>query len=185
METLAQLVSRSLAAYGIEPRLDHRRLQWSKWFRCESSFSVVLVPAKPGVFALAEEIAVFGANDGIADVESPVPQGKRMLALFQISEAHDIGMALGRLFLPGSPLRERLEQGHCFARYVVLEDLKQRQSAYKALQQWLSNASDVASGIASAAPLFSESFAGNHSQPAGQAELQTEINGPASLPDGF
>ena len=45
-----------------------------------------------------------------------------MLALFQISEANDLGMALGRLFLSGNPARERLASGRCFARYVVVED---------------------------------------------------------------
>ena len=45
-----------------------------------------------------------------------------MLALFQISETDDLGMALGRLFLPGSPQRERLAGGRCFARYAVIED---------------------------------------------------------------
>ena len=51
--------------------LDHRRLQWSKWFRsCESSFSVLLAPCQPGIFALGEEIVSGGAGS------------KRMLALF-------------------------------------------------------------------------------------------------------
>ena len=58
-----------------------------------------------------------------------------MLALFQISETDDLGMALGRLFLPGSPQRERLAAGRCFARYAVIEDATQRHAAYAALQQ--------------------------------------------------
>ena len=45
-----------------------------------------------------------------------------MLALFQISETDDLGMALGRLFLPGAPEGERLAAGRCFARYAVIED---------------------------------------------------------------
>jgi len=52
MESISQLVSDSLARHGMEPSLDHLRLQWSRWIRCESSFSVLLVPAKPGIFAL-------------------------------------------------------------------------------------------------------------------------------------
>ena len=47
-------------------------------------------------------------------------------------------MALGRLFLPGSPQRERLWSGRCFARYAVIEDESQRHAAYAALQRWLS-----------------------------------------------
>jgi hypothetical protein len=42
MEDLARLVNESLADHGYQPKLDHRRLQWSKWFRCDSSFSVLL-----------------------------------------------------------------------------------------------------------------------------------------------
>ncbi len=84
----------------------------------------MLMSSKPGVFALGEEIVAPGAA------------GKRMLALFQISETDDLGMALGRLFLPGSPERERLAAGRCFARYAVIEDATQRHAAYAALQRW-------------------------------------------------
>src|ERR1051326_8571181 len=31
-------------------------MNWSRWFRCESSFELLLVPSQPGVFALAEEV---------------------------------------------------------------------------------------------------------------------------------
>ena len=114
MESLAHLVSESLLRHGLEPTFDHRRLQWSKWFRCQDSFSLVLAPCKPGLFALGEEV--------IAPGELAAGEGKRMLALFQISEANDLGMALGRLFLSGNPARERFASGRCFARYVVIED---------------------------------------------------------------
>jgi hypothetical protein len=67
--------------HGFEPSFDHRRLQWSNWFRCQDSFSLVLAPCKPGIFALGEEV--------IAPGELAVGEGKRMLALFQISEAED------------------------------------------------------------------------------------------------
>ena len=133
MEGLAQLVNDSLARNGVHTSLDHRRLEWSRWFRFDSSVSALLVPAKPGVFALGEEVVPPG--DG---------EGKRMLALFQISEADDLGMTLGRMFLPGSLLRERLESGSCYARYTVIEDAAQRQSALAALQKWLQS-SEVAS----------------------------------------
>ena len=137
MEALAQLVSRSLARNGVDTSLDHRRLQWSQWFRCESSFSVLLVPGKPGIFALGEEV--------IAPGETAATVGKRMLALFQISATEDIGMALGRMFLPGSQLRDRLEAGRCFARYTVIEDAAQRQTALAALQQWMESSAEAAS----------------------------------------
>jgi len=62
METLTRLVSESLARHGFDRPLDYRRLQWSRWFRCESHHSLLLVPSKPGVFALAEEIMSVGGT---------------------------------------------------------------------------------------------------------------------------
>ena len=59
MESLTRLVSESLARHGFDRPLDYRRLHWSRWFRCESHHSLLLVPSKPGVFALAEEIMDF------------------------------------------------------------------------------------------------------------------------------
>jgi len=60
METLTRLVSESLARHGFDRPVDYRRLQWSRWFRCESPHSLLVVPSKPGVFALAEEVLDFG-----------------------------------------------------------------------------------------------------------------------------
>jgi hypothetical protein len=62
METLTRLVSESLARHGFDRPVDYRRLQWSRWFRCESHHSLLVVPSKPGVFALAEEVVEFGTN---------------------------------------------------------------------------------------------------------------------------
>ena len=139
MEGLAHLVAESLVRHGFEPAFDHRRLQWSSWFRCQDGFSLVLAPCKPGLFALAEEV--------IAPGELAVGEGKRMLALFQISEAEDLGMALGRLFLSGSPERERFASGRCFARYVVIEDPTQRQLALTALQRWMTSSAEAVTGV--------------------------------------
>jgi hypothetical protein len=139
MEGLAHLVAESMVRHGFEPSFDHRRLQWSSWFRCQDSFTLVLAPCKPGLFALGEEI--------IAPGEMGVGEGKRMLALFQISEADDLGMALGRLFLSRNPERERLTNGRCFARYVVIEDAAQRRTAYAALQRWMTSTAETASGV--------------------------------------
>ncbi|MGC2477143.1 MAG: hypothetical protein WA485_22590 [Candidatus Sulfotelmatobacter sp.] len=67
METLTRLVSESLARHGFDRPLDYRRLQWSRWFRCESHHSLLCVPSKPGIFALAEEI--MDLRPGKAEVE--------------------------------------------------------------------------------------------------------------------
>ena len=140
MESISQLVSDSLARHGMEPSLDHLRLQWSRWIRCESSFSVLLVPAKPGIFALGEEI-------GAMERRTSLPAGKRMLVLFQITEADDLGMALGRLFLPGNPVLAKLNSGRCFARYAVIEDATQRSATYAIFQRWMRESAETASGI--------------------------------------
>jgi hypothetical protein len=161
MEGLAHLVAESLVRHGFEPTFDHRRLQWSKWFRCQDSFSLVLAPCKPGLYALGEELvapgelAVFcGASEPRSRhperSERSLSDGKRMLALFQISEADDLGMALGRLFLSGNPARERFASGRCFARYVVIEDATQRRTAHAALLRWMASSAEAASGVAQA-----------------------------------
>jgi hypothetical protein len=69
MESLTRLVSESLARHGFDRPLDYRRLRWSRWFRCESHHSLLLVPSKPGVFAVAEEIVDFEPNH--AELASP------------------------------------------------------------------------------------------------------------------
>jgi hypothetical protein len=170
MEGLTRLVSESLARHGVETPLDQRRLQWSKWFRCESSFSLLLMPAKPGVFALGEEVAAPG--------EVLSTGGKRMLALFQINETADLGFGLGRLFAPNSPLRERFASGRCFARYVVIEDDDQRHSTAAALQRWLDSSAETASGVPS------DFAAHTDSAPSGAASLNATQR-PAPFPFGF
>lgn len=153
MESIYRLVDDSMARHGVvegatflpeleksreeESSLDHIRLEWSRWFRCESSFSVLLVPAKPGIFALGEEIV--RVTDG--------EDRRRMLALFQISETDDLGMALGRMFLPGNPLLRKLNSGRCFARYAVIEDATLRSAAHTVFQRWMQESGETAAGI--------------------------------------
>lgn len=180
MENISQLVESSLARHGVTANFDHLRLQWTSWFRCESSFSVLLAPAKPGIFALGEEI-----------VPSVGAEGKRMLALFQVSEADDLGMALGRLFLPGTPLRERLTTGRCFARYAVVEDLDQRQTATAVFQRWMQESAETASGIETcgAGAIARESVIKPSTSFAWGMEVQEreeeELKRPQPLPSGF
>ena len=143
MVNISQLVDDSLARVGVEPSFDHLRLQWSKWFRCDSSFSVLLAPSKAGIFALGEEIVA--PDSSSVELRTSSPVSKRMLALFQIAETDDIGMTLGRLFLPGNPLREKLESGRCFARYTVIEDPAQRSAAYGIFQHWMQDTSATGS----------------------------------------
>ncbi|MBV9182540.1 MAG: hypothetical protein JO356_14610 [Acidobacteria bacterium] len=145
MEDIAKLVNDSLARHGIKPISRHGRLEWSGWFRCESSLGMLLAPAKPGIFALAEEVC---PGTGLAREAGQGDAGStRMLALFQISEADDLGMALGRLFLPGNPARPRLVSGCCFARYAVIEDRTERLRAQRTFEGWIRAAEKSASEI--------------------------------------
>src|SRR6267154_5842949 len=56
MEAISQLVAESLARHGFDRPVDPRRLQWSRWSRCDTPHSLLVVPSKPGIFALAEEV---------------------------------------------------------------------------------------------------------------------------------
>jgi len=92
MEGLTRLVSESLARHGLDRPVDYRRLHWSRWFRCESAHSLLFVPSKPGVFALAEEI--------VAPGDMAV---KRMLAVLQFCEDDDMAFVLDRMLSRQKP----------------------------------------------------------------------------------
>jgi hypothetical protein len=139
MEGITRLVAESMARHGVESAVDPRRLQWSPWFRCESSLSLPLVPSKPGLFALGEEMLPPGQ----------LSASKRMLAVLQVSETAELGVGISRIFAPGSPLQARIKDGRIFARYTVIEDDAQRRAALTPLQRWLTTSANSASGIAS------------------------------------
>jgi hypothetical protein len=183
MEGLARLVDESLLRNGMRATAERRSLQWSKWFRYESSFSLTLVPSVPGLFALGEEL--------ISPGEAAAGQGKRMLAIVEISETSDLGRALAQLSAPGSRFCSRLESGRCFIRYALLPDEGQRREALLSLQRWLTSSAEAASGFPAD---FSQSAASPlvaHSNPAPRRLLEPEadarpgISPPAPLPSGF
>jgi hypothetical protein len=111
-------------------------MNWSRWFRCESSFGLLLVPNQPGIFALAEEI-----------VQPAGPNSRRMLAVFEVGEADDLVRALSRFYAPASPLRQRLAEGRCYLRYAVIPDEDERRSAASALKMWLNSQREVAAQL--------------------------------------
>lgn len=168
MESLTRLVTDSLARHGFDRPLDYRRLRWSRWFRCESHHSLLLVPSKPGVFALAEEIADFDPGP-IVTAESIGREGhdlsrahseatsnaasaaggmgraederRRMLAVTQFCEADDMAFVLDRLLARQNPMRDALNSGRYFLRFVIIEDASQRRSVCNALNQWITDQS--------------------------------------------
>jgi hypothetical protein len=143
MESLTRLVTESFARHGFDRPLDYRRLRWSRWFRCESHHSLLQVPSKPGVFALAEEIVEFDKNRVSAEGAT-----RRMLAVTQFFADDDMAFALDRMLVLQNPMRDRLASGRYFIRYVIIEDAGQRRSVDNALNQWLADQSlgDLTSG---------------------------------------
>src|ERR1019366_2842693 len=154
MESLTRLVADSLARHGFDRPIDPRRLQWSRWFRCDSPHSLLVVPSKPGIFAIAEEIL---GGAALQRCDSPPPMDaaiaaeamptKRMLAVLQFSEDDDMAFTLDRMFTRINPMRARLSSGRCFLRFVVIEDQNQRRSICNALNQWMLSSAEKASGL--------------------------------------
>ena len=157
MESLTRLVADSLARHGFDRPIDPRRLQWSRWFRCDSPHSLLVVPSKPGIFAIAEEIL---GGAALQRCDSPPPMDaaiaaeamptKRMLAVLQFSEDDDMAFTLDRMFTRINPMRARLSSGRCFLRFVVIEDQNQRRNICSALNQWMLSSAEKASGIPAA-----------------------------------
>jgi hypothetical protein len=166
METLTRLVTESLARHGFDRPIDYRRLQWSHWFRCESHHSLLIVPSKPGVFALAEEVMSIPdhvATDPLVRPASPIlseakekasgptpeAEPRRMLAVTRFFEDDDMAYVLDRMLSHQNPMRERLTSGRYFVRFVVIEDPSQRRSICSALNQWIASSAERATGIGS------------------------------------
>jgi hypothetical protein len=169
MEGLTRLVSESMARHGFDRPLDYRRLHWSCWFRCESHHSLLFIPSKPGVFAIAEEIThVATAASAVPrseasgpvwdhispttpDVESRKPEAEphRMLAVTHFFEDDDMAFVLDRMLSRQNPMRARLISGRYFVRFVVIEDQVQRRTICNALNQWMVSTAEKATGIGS------------------------------------
>ena len=170
MEGLTRLVSESLARYGLDRPVDYRRLQWSRWFRCESLHSLLHVPSKPGIFAVAEEIMEFGSastdagttaqacpeQDAALKRRNSAPpanpalvadESRRMLSVLQFREDDDMAFVLDRMLSAHNPMSACLATGKCFVRFVVIEDEVQRRSICNALNQWLVSTGDKVSGV--------------------------------------
>jgi hypothetical protein len=162
MEMLTRLVTESLARHGFDRPLDYRRLHWSQWFRCESHHSLLAVPSKPGVFAIAEEIADLAsrpggpalsersASKGTPETNQAINSAnRRLLAVTQFFDADDMAFTLDRMLTRSNPMRARLASGRYFVRYVVIEEESQRRSISAALNQWIASQS-ISTGETSA-----------------------------------
>ena len=57
-----------------------------------------------------------------------------------------MAFVLDRMFAPAHPMRSRLVAGHCFVRFVVIEDAVQRGTMCSALNQWMIACADKTCG---------------------------------------
>jgi hypothetical protein len=191
MEALTRLVTDSLARHGFNRPVDPRRLQWSRWFLCDSPHSLLVVPSKPGIFAIAEEVC--GAADALVRPgdDDNVGTARRMLAVLQFSEDDDMAFTLDRMFTKPNPMRERLAVGRCFLRFVVIEDEDQRRSICNALNQWLLSSAEKASGMPAgfSSSLEMSAIATRSTEKVAPAHLDfgasKNLHCPQPLPSGF
>lgn len=212
MESLTRLVSESMARHGFERPVDYRRLRWSRWVRCESHHSLLSVPSRPGVFAIAEEVLDLGTVstdagkdpaaglsrevNGSAETgsrKSDTAEAPRMLAVSKFCEDDDMAFTLDRMLSWQSPMRTNLESGRYFIRYVVIEDHAQRHSICNALNQWIANSGERATGISShfatslefSAPEPNVARAPASTSPDLCPTSATDIGCPSLFPSGF
>jgi hypothetical protein len=137
-------------------------MNWSRWFRCESSFGLVLVPNQPGVYALAEEV-----------VEPTGPQSRRMLAVFDVGESEDMARSLSCQFAAGSQWRQRLREKNCFVRYALTANVEERHSVADALRHWLETQRGVATEIFNAGSNMPASDSATSSAKPEDSEMKT------------
>lgn len=143
---------------------------WTKWSQYQSSFSLMLVPHRPGVFALAEEVV------------SPTDSSKRMLALVSVTEADDLAYMISQMFNASTDVHRRMSELKLFIRYAVVEDADQRRAVAATLNLWIQGVVQSATGVV-------ENFVSEQPQPSEQV-LESEIEGKGfaglpSLPAGF
>jgi len=118
MEEIARMVAASMARHGCDTSIDHRRLNWSPWFRCELNVDLLLVPSAPGIFALSEEVIPGGSPETIA--KSPETETS---AKTSSSQTLNVSASFGvSEHLPGSehrPSSARMQAGHDHSRRLL------------------------------------------------------------------
>ncbi|MGB7603552.1 MAG: hypothetical protein WBM24_24845 [Candidatus Sulfotelmatobacter sp.] len=115
METLTRLVTDSLARHGFDRPVDPRRLQWSRWFRCDSTHSLLVVPSKPGIFAIAEEVMDLGPTNTHVGTTAPDAGNAHVATAARGCPERSSEVVSGGATFEGSTVRE----GHDFSRAVT------------------------------------------------------------------
>ena len=102
-----------------------------------------------------------------------------------------MAFVLDRMFAPAHPMRSRLLAGHCFVRFVVIEDAGQRGTICSALNQWMIASADKTFGASgdftSSLELATSLAAPVPSTSAVQLDsgFAANIHCPSPLPSGF
>jgi hypothetical protein len=105
MEALTRMVVDSLARHGLDRPVDPRRLQWSRWFRCDSTHSLLVVPSKPGIFALAEEVMNLGPTKTHGGMDAFVRPPEQSSAAVSSTTTADPSTPVGGAALGGAALQ--------------------------------------------------------------------------------
>jgi hypothetical protein len=126
------------------------RLNWSRWFHCESSFNLTLVPNTPGIFAIAEEVIMPRERTGTVD--------RHALNVVKVQACNDLFHDLNQLYSQDCPLRERLQRSRCFLRFAAVDDRGMLRAALDDLQSWLDSPGKVDSPFIQEFERQSEAF---------------------------
>jgi hypothetical protein len=159
-----------MARHGVDCTLDYRRLHWSRWFPCQGTSDLNLMPSLPGILAIAEEV--------IAPGETVAAGGKRMLAVVKVAASDDLAMAVTRLLAPQNLNTYPLTGDKIFVRYTVVQDQAQRRAAEKVFQRWLTTSVEAVSGVV-AEPN------NNKDKESTAFDRTATVRPPAPLPSGF
>src|SRR5580658_3457628 len=93
---------------------------WTRWFHCESSFDLSLVPQAPGLIAVGREEAA-----------------GRQLDILQVEDSDDLFHTLNQLFSASSGLRQQFGNAQFMIRYAHVPDAIERRATIAVLRTWL------------------------------------------------
>jgi hypothetical protein len=103
---------------------------WTRWFHCESSFDLSLVPQGPGLFAVGRE-EEFGKSLGILRVE----------------DSDDLFHSLNLLLSANCSPESLPEEGQVLVRYASIPDAADRQATLAELRSWLDDQGETNSAV--------------------------------------
>jgi hypothetical protein len=101
---------------------------WTRWFHCESSFDLSLVPQGPGLFAVGRE----------------VESGKR-LDILKVEDSDNLFRSLNQFFSASCPPESQHGEGHVLVKYANVPNAADRQATLAQLRCWLDDQGETSS----------------------------------------